>query len=120
MSASNLVNRNFSAIDLSPSERVASSGKIPALSVRCGVVALVKTKSDPFLARQPTGRTSAPAGNSAGPSLEMIGSAATAEGTSSVVPAGTPFDLRISATRSAYVFSLNDPAAVPLGMFFDT
>ena len=25
------------------------------------------------------------------------------------MPAGIPFDLRMSATRSAYVFSLNDP-----------
>ena len=40
--------------------------------------------------------------------------AATSEGTSSVLPAGIPFDLSTSATRSAYVFSLNDPP-FPLG-----
>ena len=99
--ASSRDSTNFNVMVRSPSSRVGSSVPTPPLSTRSGAVALVIVQSAPLLgARHPTTRTSVLAGSSPGPSFGMIWMLATVSGDTSVVPAGNPFDFRMSATRS--------------------
>src|SRR5688572_12903188 len=87
--------------------------------MRSGAVAFVSTQPLPLLARHPTTRARLLAGKAVEPSLGTIFRCPVVFGASSMEPGGRPFDLRMSATRSAAIDGDSEPSA-PLGMLVRT